>query len=287
VSRRGWAAVALAACAALLPATVLPRAQALHARHAQLQGALQHNAFNRPLHLDSRETDSAVFGEVLSEVPAPFDLVRESLARPAQWCEILILHLNTKHCRQDTNAKPQRLDVIIGRKADQPLEDAHRLSFSFRAESASHAYLRVELDAESGPLGTRDYRIVLEAVPLGLGRTVLRLRYSYGYGLAGRLALQAYLATAARDKVGFTIVGQEPRGQAVHVGGVRGLVERNTMRYQLAIEAHLGAQSSPPEARFERSLRDWFAASARHPRQLHEIEQAEYLEMKRREHARR
>jgi hypothetical protein len=73
---------------------------------------------------------------------------------------------------------------------------------------------------------------------------------------------------------------------AEYVGGLRGVVERNAMRYYLAIEAHLGALSAPPGARPERSMREWFAATERYPRQLHEIGRAEYLEMKRVEYGR-
>jgi hypothetical protein len=58
------------------------------------------------------------------------------------------------------------------------------------------------------------------------------------------------------------------------------------MRYYLAIEAFLGALSVPPQARLEKSLRDWFAGIERYPRQLHEMEQGAYLDMKRREYVR-
>jgi hypothetical protein len=61
------------------------------------------------------------------------------------------------------------------------------------------------------------------------------------------------------------------------------VVERNTMRYYLAIGAYLDSLSLPPQQRIERRLRDWFAATERYPRQLHEISQDEYLVMKRRE----
>ena len=67
---------------------------------------------------------------------------------------------------------------------------------------------------------------------------------------------------------------------------MRGAVERNTMRYYLAIEAFLGALSAPPGARVEKSMRDWFAATEAYPRQLHEVEQNEYLAMKRNEYSR-
>ena len=58
------------------------------------------------------------------------------------------------------------------------------------------------------------------------------------------------------------------------------------MRYYLAIEAFLGALSVPPRARLEKRLHDWFAAVERYPLQLHELEQGEYLDMKRREYLR-
>ena len=280
--RRRLYAAAFAGAVMLAAPEAFSSAAALQARHAELRQALARNAFERPLHLDSRETADSVFGEIVAVIATPFETARATLAMPGPWCEILILHLNTKHCREDSGSVPQRLDVIIGRKFDQPLEDAHRLSFSFRADAATAGYLRTELSADAGPLGTRDYRIVLDAVPAGPGSTVLRISYSYGFGIASRLALGAYLATAGRDKVGFTVTGRE-NGREVLIGGMRGLVERNTMRYHLAIEAFLGAQSLPREARREKSLRDWFAASARHPRQLQEISQEEYLAMKRRE----
>jgi hypothetical protein len=95
--------------------------------------------------------------------------------------------------------------------------------------------------------------------------------------------MEVYLATLGRNKVGFSIVGQEPDGRPIFVGGVRGVVERNTMRYYLAIDAYLGASALPAPRRSKKSLEDWFAATERHPRQLHEIGRDAYLEMKGRE----
>jgi hypothetical protein len=104
----------------------------------------------------------------------------------------------------------------------------------------------VNLSADEGPLGTRDLRITVAAMPADDGKTFLRLSYSYGFGAMARVAMQAYLRTIAHDKVGFTVVGKEVDGEPHFVGGMRGVVERNTMRYYLAIEAYLGALSAPP-----------------------------------------
>ena len=74
------------------------------------------------------------------------------------------------------------------------------------------------LNAKDGPLGTSDYRIQLEAIALPNAKTFLHLTYSYGFNFAGRLAMQTYLATLGRDKVGFTPTGKANAGQGGYVG---------------------------------------------------------------------
>lgn len=61
---------------------------------------------------------------------------------------------------------------------------------------------------------------------------------------------------------------------------MRGAIERNTMRYYLAIEAYLGSLSLPPAQQQEYRLTNWFAATERYP-QLYEITRQQYLSMKR------
>jgi len=63
-------------------------------------------------------------------------------------------------------------------------------------------------------------------------------------------------------------------------------MERNTMRYYLAIDSFLGATRTAPAARFEKSLQNWYTAADRYPRQLRDMERQEYVEMKRAEYVR-
>ena len=256
---------------------------ALLAKYDVLRDRLSHNAFGRPLHLESSETQGSVAGAIYALVNHPFATVRAALSQPGNWCDTLMLHLNTKYCRASNAGQGDVLNVSIGKKYDQPLNDAYRVTFAYRVAAQTANYLQVTLNAGEGPLSTRDYRIVLAAVPLENGQTFLHLSYAYGYGLTGRVAMQVYLGTVASNKVGFTVIGSQSDGQPLHIGGMRGLVERNTMRYYLAIEAFLDALSTSPSARLEKSLRSWFAAIERYPRQLHELEQHEYLDMKRKE----
>jgi hypothetical protein len=68
------------------------------------------------------------------------------------------------------------------------------------------------------------------------------------------------------------------------VEGVRGTIERNTMRYYLALEAVLETWDLPTNDRFEARIRRWFALTERYHPQLHEMNRAEYLQAKRQEH---
>ena len=179
-----------------------------------------------------------------------------------------------------------RVDVAIGSKREQRLADAYWLAFGFRIAERNSRYLRIVLHADKGPFATRDYRIVMEAVELARDQTFIHLTYSDTHGALGAMAMKTYLGTIGRDKVGFTLVGTGADGEPRYIRGTRGAVERNTMRYYLAIESFLGALSSPPHERFEKRLHDWFAASERYPRQLHELEKTQYLVMKRNERSR-
>lgn len=258
----------------------------MRAKYDSLQNRLSHNQFQKPLYLDSSETSDTVTGDIYARVDYPFATVRAALNNPGGWCDILILHVNTKYCSASSGSQGAVLNVSIGAKYDTPLEKAYRLDFGYRVAVQTANYLQVRLNADAGPYGTRDYRIVLEAVALESGLTFIHFSYSFSYDVIGRLALKVYLATIGRNKVGFGVVGTQSDGQPLYIAGLRGLAERNTMRYYLAIEAFLGAASAPLQERLEKSLRAWFAAIERYPRQLHEMEKGEYLDMKRKEYLR-
>lgn len=282
-----WLMIGLTAAAAMPAASVgTGNGSAMHARHDALQGKLATNAFNRPLILESSQTSNDVKGDIYAVVPYPFEKVSAALSAPQGWCEILILHLNTKYCAIAREPQGTNLLMNVGKKIDQPLDQSYRLTFAWELTDQKPDYLRVLLSADTGPLSTHDYRILLEAVPLENGTTFLRLSYSYGFGLTGKIAMLAYLGTAARNKIGFSISGTGADGQPTYIDGMRGQQERNTMRYYLAIESFLGAPPTPDGKQFEKRINDWFNASERYPRQLHELDLAEYLGMKRKEYRR-
>ncbi len=281
------AVIFLAFLAAAGPAAAaLPEnysAASLRAKIGSLSDQLRHNQFQRALYLDSSESPDQSEGEIYALVEYPFAAVGAAFRRPSQWCEMMILHVNTKYCGTTTDGAHDSMILNVGRKFDQPLKDSYAFDFAIRVTSDTPDYLQVRLNAHDGPLGTSDYRIVLEAVPLDGNRSFLHFSYSYAYGIVGRGAMQIYLATIGRNKVGFTVTGRQRDGQPDYIRGVRGMVERNTMRYYLAIEAYLGALAAPAPKRFELRLESWFDAIERYPRQLHEMERGAYLDMKRSE----
>jgi hypothetical protein len=260
------------------------RTAALLEKHAALAGLLAQNAYRRPLFLESSEGTNTVSGSAYAVLNSPFSTVSATFRSPRHWCEVLMLHINTKYCHASSDSSPGILKMNIGKKTAQQLEDAFALQFNYRLVASSPDYLGAQLNADKGPLGTSNYRIELQAVPLPGGQTFIHLGYSYGYGITSRLAMQGYLATVGNGKVGFTQIRQDQN--KTHVGGMRGAVERNTMRYYLAIEAYLAAVDKPAAQQLEARMLHWFDATEQYARQLHEVDKNTYLTMKRAEYQR-
>ena len=255
-------------------------AAALRSTYATLTGQLADNPFKRPVVMNSTESADTLKGDIYAVVDHPITQLSTALSGPAHWCDVLMLHLNTKYCYLNRAADGSTLEMRIGKKYDQPLDDAYRVDFAFHPGTASADYFNTQLDAVKGPMGTSNYRIVLEAVAIPGKKSFLHLTYSYAYGFAGRIAMKGYLATVGSGKVGFSHEGD---ASTDYIGGMRGVVERNTMRYYLAIEAYLDALSAPSGQQTEKRLADWFAATEQYPRQLREMSRNDYLEMKRAE----
>ncbi|GAA4020606.1 hypothetical protein [Actimicrobium antarcticum] len=252
----------------------------LRAKYAELTSKLTSNQFKRPLVLESSETPDTLKGDIYALVDHPFTEVSTVLNGPSRWCDVLILHLNTKYCRAANSDAGTTLNVSVGKKDDQQLDAAYRVNFLYRQGTSAPTYFDTRLDAKKGPLGTSNYRIMLEAVEVPGNKTFLHLTYSYTFGFTSKIAMQAYLSTVGSDKVGFTSNGKQADGQPDYIGGMRGVVERNTMRYYLAIDSYLDA---PAAAQVDTRLQGWFAATEEYPLQLHEVERSDYLAMKRHE----
>ncbi|MEQ1592540.1 MAG: hypothetical protein ABL892_09145 [Thiobacillaceae bacterium] len=261
-------------------------AASLQASYTRLGERLHHSPFQQALVLDSSESPNDLEGDVYALVKYPFATVSVAFNSPEHWCDVLILPINTKYCHATHNAGTTLLMVNIGKKTPQPVDDAYPIEFLYRVAAATPNYLEIQLSAGQGPLGTRNYLIQLQAIPVGKNQTFLHLVYTFSYGSPGRLAMQTYLATVGSGKVGFTLTGNQTDGQPDYIDGMRGLMERNAMRYYLAINAYLDSLSTPPPMQLQNRLRSWFDGSEQFPRQLHEIDRAAYISMKNSEYLR-
>jgi hypothetical protein len=250
---------------ALASVPVTHSAALLQAKYASLGDRLQRNPFRRALVVDSAESSNDLKGDIYALVDHPFATVSAALNGAEEWCNVLILHINTKYCHAASDQTRTALTLSVGKKTAQSLDDAYPIEFSYRVAAAAPAYLEIQLNAEAGPLSTRNYRIQLQAVPVGSDQTFMHLTYSYDFGLAGRLAMKTYLATIGSGKVGFTQTDTQSNGQPEYIGGMRGVVERK---------------------QFQQRLHNWFTATEQYPRQLRELSRTAYFDMKRSEYLR-
>src|SRR5438874_1360411 len=229
----------LAACGLLVAFGVAPvpaRADAGQLRLVEqsLLKAPVDSRFQRPFRIDSSETSGSASGEAVGVVEHSFASLNAALADPRHWCDILILHVNNKACHVSVHGDAATIALKVARKYDQPADQAAPMELAYHLVESTPQHLEVQLTSANGPMGTSDYRISLEAIPLRDGRAFLRFAYSYRYGFTARMAMGVYFATVGRGKVGFSEAGPPVNGQPQFIGGNRGLVERNTMRYFLA-----------------------------------------------------
>jgi len=288
---RAWRKVGRMLVIFILPVSGCAMAQvdpatALREKYVSLTQSLEQNSFKRPLVLNSTETAHELKGNVYATINYPFEQVNASLNNPNHWCEVMLLHINIKYCRAVAKPSGTIFRINVGKKTPEKLVNTARIEFKYQVRTTTPEYVEIRLNAKEGPMGTSNYRMVFEAVALGGDKTFLHLSYSYAMNFTGRLAMQFYLETLGAGKVGFTVIGKRANGQLDYIDGLRGLVERNTMRYYLAIDAFLGATGTDPALQFEKRLQNWFAATEQYPRQLHEMNRSAYLNMKRSEYAR-
>ncbi len=196
----------------------------LRQKFTVLRPYLENNQFQRPLYLNSVELDYSIRGDIYAVIDYPYADINRVLndpeKAPVSLCQIMMLHPNTKYCRAINGKNGKILSTKIGRKQEQPLEDAYDMDFNYRNDSApGTGYLRIELKADTGPFSTKDYLIMIRMVGIDANRSFLHLSYSLGYGFAARTAMKVYLATIGRDKVGFTRLDNPPGARApLHTG---------------------------------------------------------------------
>ena len=245
---------------------------------------LETNSFGLPLFLESFERDDRVHVDVYGIFDYPFSSVVNVLKVPANWCDIVSLHPNVKACTYRELPGAWLLTFYIGRKVYQPPENTRQVIYHYRNVDQQQGYLDIILSADAGPFGTKDHRMRFEALPLDGGRTFVHVSYAYSDSVALRLAEKAYFATLGWGKVGFTVTGTDRNGNPVYIGGPRGAIERNAVRYYFAIQSFMDMLSYPGENRFSMSTIKWYDLTSRYRKQLFDLDKKDYLTFKTKEH---
>jgi hypothetical protein len=245
---------------------------------------LEKNSFGLPLLVESYEREERSHVDVYGIFDYSFSSVVGVLKVPANWCDILSLNPNVKACTYGKLEGDWLLTFYLGRKVYQAPEDARRVLSRFRIVEQRQGYLDILLSADAGPFGTRNHRMRFEAIPLDVRRTFVHVSYEYSGGVALRLAEKAYFATLGRSKVGFTVTGTDGNGKPVYIGGRRGAIERNAVRYYLAIQSFMNTLRYAEERRFDMRISAWYDLTGRYRKQLFDMEKKDYLAIKTREH---
>ena len=250
------------------------------AQFLAIKPSIEESEFGMPIRLVSDIKNNVLSGEITGIIDFPFALVRSRLDEPEDWCNALILHANTRACIYE-NGAIGKIHLYGGRKYYQPPQQASMITLDFIHRIQQEDLMALKLFSDQGPYDTENYLIEFTAMPLPYGiskrdthKTLVRLSFSYHLGWLARQTVRLYLATLGHDKVGFTIVDVK-QGQPVYIKGFQGIMERNTMRYYLALDTVLTVETErkAPLQRF----RYWHDATQRFPLQLQEIEKEKYL----------
>lgn len=260
--------------------------------YRSLQPRLAQSPFQRELVLDSTESAERLSGDIYATLDAPLASLELVNRSPQRWCEILLLISNTKSCIVGHQDEAPSLQMRMGTKGPQAVASTTPMDFRFETSAPRAAVLETHLSSATGPMGTKDGTLRVQAIALSPQKSFIHLHYSYRSSLAGRLATGVYLQTLGRGKVGFSKENapstEASRPADAHfVGGLRGIIERNTMRYFMGLSC--GLQFAGTEAaahRFAQMAPCWYDETERYPQQLHELGRVEYLEMKRTEYGR-
>lgn len=248
-------------------------------KYQQVEQSMRQNPYGVPVYIDSDFRDNYTAGEVAALVQHDFATVAAGLTSAQRWCDIVLLHINVKGC-DAKQGKINSLKLYVGRRHYQMPEEAHEMQYQFRQISTTHDYFQLSLAAASGPLGTSDYVIKLEVIPFNEESSFILFKYSYQFGFTARLAMNSYLATVGRNKVGFSTVSGPNVKEPVYVRGLQGIVERNAMRYFLAIRSVLDTLNTQ---RWQSRVQRWVYLAKGFERQLQELNDDEYLKTKTKE----
>lgn len=262
----------------------VPGYEAMVSRHADFTEWLIHDSQGMEFRTESQPVEGGLEARIALSIP-DIDIAdaRAALASPEAWCEILFLHLNVKACIHGETDTRQWVRLYMGRKFYQDVADTEMIELDFASGVSEDGVSWVKLTADEGPYNTSDYYVGLSAIGHEDG-IFAELKSSQKADGTINSAMDLYFMTLARDKVGFSVVGKRWNGDPEYVGGTQGMLERNVVRYLLALRAYMQTLDIQGTDELQRRFALWFDATERYPEQLREVAREDYLRDKAREH---
>jgi hypothetical protein len=250
-------------------------------KYHNIEKELEKSSLTIPFYLESSVSKNASRVDIYGTIKYPFDIVKYELQLPTNWCDIVLVHSTVRASTYKKVNDTWLLTLYNVKKFQDPLQDAYQMNFEYRVIAQQPGFFAILLAARGGPFKTKDHQLGLEAIPLDQDRTFIHLRYSYRYSRLGYLLMKSYFSLFGGGRVGFSVIGTGSDGSPVYVGGLRGAIESNVLRYYLTILAYMDTLKVPVDQRFEKRIRQWYDLTARYKRQLFEMEEEAYLTYKR------
>jgi len=258
-----------------------PGHESLIDKYHKIEKELEKSSLAIPFYVESSVSKNASHVDIYGTIKYPFDIVENELQLPTNWCDIILPHSNVRAFTYKKVNDTWLLTLYNVRKFKDPLKKAYQMNFEYRVIAQQPGFFAISLAARKGPFRTKDHQFGLEAIPLDEDRTFIHLRYSYRCSRFGYLLMKSYFSISGAGRIGFSVIGTDSDGNPVYVGGLRGAIEGNVLRYYLTILAYVDTLMIPVEQRFEERMSQWYDLTARYKKQLFEIEKEEYLTYKR------
>ncbi len=249
-------------------------------KYNELESELKTSPLGMPVHIESYVGSSSSHVDIYGTVKYPFEVVKSNLQAPSDLCDVLMLTINIRACTYEKKGDDRLITAYSVKKYYNSIDDAFPIKFKYLASKRNKNELSLSLAADRGPFNTKDHQFEIEAIPLDEGTTFISLHYLFDYNLLGYFTIKSYFELFGGSRVGFTVTSIN-NGKPSFVTGLRGAVERNVMRYYLAILAHLNATGSPSMERYDKELTLWYDLTTKYKKQLFELDKEDYLAYKR------
>lgn len=249
-------------------------------KYQELEDSLMNNIFALPVYIESKSEKESQHGDIYGIIYHPYSTIKSALTSPASWCDIIPQHPNIKACTYQHQSNLCQFTIYSGIQSYDEPKNTYKLEYNYSVTLQQENYFRSLLDAEDGPLGTYNYKIFIEAIPVNNHSTFIHFGYGFNHGALIRVAMKIYFSTFGRNRVGFTIIETNKENEPVYIGGIPAAIERNVICYYFAIQSYLDNIDVDHDKQLLARINRWFDLTEKYPRQLYEMKKEDYLQYK-------